>query len=201
MEKILKQLINNYISPFLRAQGFKRRGNSWYRKNDDFTVSFTMPVDLEYTNEGAIFYLRCGVYSDELATMLGEEIKAFPKGYDYIFHYAIQDIFPPNEDVFHAHRNGENEETIHELKKNITKSLDFIANLKSVDALMDYCAEHNYLVHHDEIMRYFIIKKDEEKLQKYMLKIKEKLQRISDRAFESYTQKSLKLKAEYNFSS
>jgi plasmid stabilization system protein ParE len=62
---------------------------------------------------------------------------------------------------------------------------------------MDYCLEHNELVHHEDIMRYLAIKKDDAKMEKYLVKVREKLQKISDNAYSFYVQKSLKLKAEY----
>jgi hypothetical protein len=197
MDKILKELLKNHLSPFLKTYGFKRRGNHFYRKDGDFTITFTMPIDLEYTETGAFFSFVCGIYSDQLALLLGEEIKAFPKGYDHILNHSIQDIFPPNEVRFHANRNEENEETIVNIKKEITKTLDFAANLKNLEDLMDYCLEHNELVHHEDMMRYLAIKKDDERMEKYLIKVREKLQKISDKAYSFYVQKSLKLREEY----
>jgi Domain of unknown function (DUF4304) len=197
MDKILKELLKNHLSPFLKTHGFKRRGNHFYRKDGDFTITFMMPIDLEYTETGAFFSFVCGIYSDELAQLLNEEIKVFPKGYDHILNHSIQDISPPNEVRFHANRNEENDETIVIIKAEITKTLDFIANLKDLADLMDYCLEHNELVHHEDIMRYLAIKKDNVSMEKYLVKVREKLQKISDNAYSFYVQKSLKLKAEY----
>jgi hypothetical protein len=195
MDKILKELLKNHISPFLKTNGFKRRGNHFYGKDGDFTITFTMPIDREYTETGAIFYFTCGIYSEQLAQLLGEEVKPFPKGYDHIFNHAIQTIFPSENTIFHANENGENGEIVEKIKENLT--LVFVSKLKNIDDLINCCIEYNELVHHEEIMRYLAIQKDDEKMEKYLKKVKEKLQKITDNAFGFYTQKSLKLKAEY----
>jgi Domain of unknown function (DUF4304) len=197
MDKILKELLKNHISPFLKTHGFKRRGNHFYRKDGDFTITFAMPIDREYTDDGAFFNFVCGIYSDQLAQLLGEEIKAFPKDYDHIFNHSIQGIFSSDNSLFHANKNGGNEETMLEIKENLTKMFVFISKLKNVDDLINCCIEYNELVHHEEIMHYLAIQKDDERMEKYLKKVKEKLQKITDNAFGFYTQKSLKLKAEY----
>jgi transcriptional regulator of NAD metabolism len=78
--------------------------------------------------------------------------------------------------------------------------LVFLNRFSTLETLMDYCLEHNYLVHHEDIMRYLAIKKDDKKMKKYLLKVKEKLYKISDNAYAFYVQKSLKLKEEYTSS-
>jgi prenyltransferase beta subunit len=98
---------------------------------------------------------------------------------------------------FHANRNEENDETIAIIKAEITKTLSFVANLKDLEDLMNYCLEHNGLVHHEDIMRYLAIKKDDASMEKYLVKVRGKLQKISDNAYSFYVQKSLKLKEKY----
>jgi hypothetical protein len=189
MDEILKNILKNHLSPFLRSHGFKRRGNRFYRKNGDFTITFALAVDREYTDTGAFFYFLCGVYSDQLAQLLGEEIKQYPDGYDHIFNHSILEINGEKEKEFHANKNGENDETVQQIKEYLQKTLDFVANLKTLDDLMDYCLEHNQLVHHQEIMRYLAIVKDETRQKAYLVRIKEKLQQITDDAYAKYVEK------------
>jgi Domain of unknown function (DUF4304) len=189
MDEILKNILKNHLSPFLRSHGFKRRGNRFYRKNGDFTITFALAVDREYTDTGAFFYFLCGVYSDQLAQLLGEEIKQYPDGYDHIFNHSILEINGEKEKEFHANKNGENDETVQQIKEYLQKTLDFVAKLKTLDDLMDYCLEHNQLVHHKEIMRYLAFVKDETRQKAYLVRIKEKLQQITDDAYAKYVEK------------
>jgi Domain of unknown function (DUF4304) len=189
MDEILKNILKNHLSPFLRSHGFKRRGNRFYRKDGDFTITFALAVDREYTETGAFFFFLCGVYSDQLAQLLGEEIKQFPDGYDHIFNHSILEINGEKEKEFHANRNGENDETVQQIKEYLQKTLDFVAKFKTLDDLMDYCLEHNQLVHHQEIMRYLAIVKDETRQKAYLVRIKEKLQQITDDTHAKYVEK------------
>jgi Mg2+ and Co2+ transporter CorA len=189
MDEILKNILKNHLSPFLRSHGFKRRGNRFYRKNGDFTITFALAVDREYTDSGAFFFFLCGVYSDQLAQLLGEEIKQFPDGYDHIFNHSILEINGEKEEEFHANKNGENDETVQKIKEYLQKTLDFVAKLKTLDDLMDYCLENNQLVHHQEIMRYLAIVKDETRQKAYLVTIKEKLHQNADRAYSFYAAK------------
>jgi Domain of unknown function (DUF4304) len=189
MDEILKNILKNHLSPFLRSHGFKRRGNRFYRKDGDFTITFALAVDREYTETGAFFFFLCGVYSDQLAQLLGEEIKQYPDGYDHIFNHSILEINGEKEKEFHANRNGENDETVQQIKEYLQKTLDFVIKFKTLDDLMDYCLEHNQLVHHQEIMRYLAIVKDETRQKAYLVRIKEKLQQITDDAYAKYVEK------------
>jgi hypothetical protein len=67
----------------------------------------------------------------------------------------------------------------------------------TVDSVMNYCLEHNFLVHYEDLMRYLAIKKDDKNRKKYLLKIKEKLYKISDNALTFYEKKSLELMEKY----
>jgi hypothetical protein len=197
MDEILKNLLKNHISPFLKSHGFKRRGIRFYRKDGDFTLTFALAIDLEYTETGALFNFLFGIYSDQLAQLLGEEIKQYPDGYDNILNHTVQDINGSNETIFHANKNGENDELISILQENILKSLDFVAKIKTLDDLMNCCLERNKLVHYQEIMKYLAIVKDENRQKAYLLLVKAHLQQISDNAYQFYVKKLEQLKVEY----
>jgi hypothetical protein len=79
----------------------------------------------------------------------------------------------------------------------LDKIMAFYLTITTLDTLMNHCLEHNYLVHHDDQLRYLAMIKDEEKSVKYLGKIKEKLYQISERAYAVYAQKLKTLKLEY----
>jgi S-adenosylmethionine:diacylglycerol 3-amino-3-carboxypropyl transferase len=83
------------------------------------------------------------------------------------------------------------------MSDDVLKILAFFNQITSLETLMAYCLEHNYLVHHEDLMRYLAMQKDDEAAQKYMLKIKEKLDSIAANALRRYTEKMEQLKAEY----
>jgi Domain of unknown function (DUF4304) len=200
MELALKEVIKNDIQPVLKEMGFSKKANYFYKKKDGFIYAIWVPIDREYTENGAYFTVQFGIYSEALEMMLGREIKAFPKGYDFIL----------NENVL-RYCGKENERYLLENTTNLTvfgenmlddllQILVFLNQTTTMKAFMDYCLEHNYLVHYEDLMRYLAIIKDDKKMKKYLSKIKEKLYKISDNAYAFYVQKSLKLKAEYTSS-
>jgi hypothetical protein len=197
MELALKEIIKTHIQPLLKGKNFKKKGNYFYKKNDGFIYAIYFPIDREYTENGAYFTVQFGIYSEALEVKLGREIKAFPIGYDFIL----------NDNVL-THCGDENERYLLEnttdldifgkkMSDDLLQILVFFNQITSLETLMAYCLEHNYLVHHEDLMRYLAIQKDDEATQKYMLKIKEKLDSIAANALGRYAEKLEQLKAEY----
>ncbi len=194
MELALKEILKKNIQPILKTMGFTKKGNCFYKKNNGFIYAIYVPIDREYTENGAYFTVQFGMYSEALETMLGREIKAFPQGYDFIL----------NSNVL-THCNTENDRYLLEsttnltvfgenMKNDVVQTLAFFDQITTVETFMDYCLAHNYLVHHEDLLRYLAIKKDEEKTAFYLSKIKEKLQQIADRAYGFYAKKLEDLK-------
>jgi Domain of unknown function (DUF4304) len=200
MELLLKELIKTHIQPFLKANGFKKKANYFYKKKEDFVYAFYFPIDREYTESGAYFSVQCGIYSEALETMLGREIQAFPKGYDFILNESVLTHIRDKDERYLLESTTDLGVFSQKLSDDVFQILVFFNQMTTLDALMDYCLKHNYLVHHEDLMRYLAIKKDDEKMDKYLVKIKEKLYQIADNAHAHYVQKSLKLKAEYGAS-
>jgi Domain of unknown function (DUF4304) len=200
MEENLIELINTAIAPFLKSHGFKKQKQYFYKTDRDFTFSINFPVDREYTENGAYVWLICGIYSAEFEGMMGREIKEKPKGYDNIFSHNYSTITGNGDDRFLIEKTSDLAILGKEMIDILEKIMIFYPTITSLDVLMNHCLEHNYLVHHDDQLRYLAMKKDEEKSAKYLSKIKEKLYQISERAYAVYAQKLEKLKAEYSSS-
>ncbi|MFM2269277.1 MAG: hypothetical protein RL757_2718 [Bacteroidota bacterium] len=196
MELLLKEILTTHIQPMLKAKGFKKKANYFYQKKEGFICAFFISIDREYTENGAYFTMQFGMYSEALETMLGRATKPFPKGYDFVLNENV--LLPiDDENARYLLENTTNIALfVEKMKADLTNVLARFEDISTVSALMDYCLEHNYLVHHDDIMRYLAIEKEEEKMEKYLQKIKEKLYKIAERAYVFYVQKSLKLKEE-----
>jgi Domain of unknown function (DUF4304) len=200
MELALKEVLKNHIQPVLKDMGFKKKGNYFYKKSDDFIYAFYVPIDREYTENGAYFTVQFGIYSEALETMLGREIQPFPKGYDFILNESVLTHICDKNDRYLLENTTNLDVFGKKMQDDILQILVLFNHITTLKTLMDYCLEHNYLVHHEDLMRYLAIKNDDKKTAKYLLKIKEKLYKIADNAYAFYVQKSLKLKAEYTSS-
>jgi Domain of unknown function (DUF4304) len=200
MELILKEVVKTHIQPVLKQAGFKKKGNYFYKTNNGFTHGIYVPIDREYTENGAYFTVQYGIYSEALEELLGREIKTFPKGYDFILN---SNDLTQKEDEYERYllESTTNLDTFgKKMSDDILQVLAFFNQITSLEAMIDYCLEHNYLVHHEDLMRYLVMQKDEEKTKKYMLKIKEKLDKIAANALARYWEKLEQLKAEYSSS-
>jgi Domain of unknown function (DUF4304) len=200
MELALKEVIKTHIQPVLKEMGFKKKGNYFYKKSDDFMYAFYVPIDREYTENGAYFTVQFGIYSEALETMLGREIQTFPKGYDFILNESVLTHICDKDDRYLLENTTNLDVFGKKMQDDFIQILPFLNRFSTLETLMDYCLEHNYLVHYEDLMRYLAMKQDDAKMENYLLKIKEKLYRISERAHAFYVQKSLKLKAEYTSS-
>jgi Domain of unknown function (DUF4304) len=200
MELALKEVIKNHIQPFLKANGFAKKGNYFYKKRDAFVFAFYVSVDREYTENGAYFGVQFGIYTEELETLLDREIQAFPKGYDFILNESVLTHIFDNDERYLIDNTTNLADFGQQMQNDFKQILVFLDRFSTLEILMDYCLEHNYLVHYEDLMRYLVIKHENEKMENYLIKIKEKLYMISERAHAFYVQKSLKLKAEYTSS-
>jgi hypothetical protein len=197
MELALKEVIKMHIHPLLKDKGFKKKGNYFYKKNDGFIYAIYFPIDREYTENGAYFTVQFGIYSEALEVKLGREIKAFPIGYDFILNESVLTHICDKNERYLLENTTDLDTFGKKMYNDLLQILVFFNQIISLETLMDYCLEHNYLVHHEDLMRYLVIQHDDEKTQKYMLKIKEKLDSIAANALRRYTEKLEQLKAEY----
>jgi hypothetical protein len=197
MELALKEVIKTHIQPVLKEMGFKKKANYFYKKKGDFIYTIYVPIDREYTENGAYFTVQFGIYSEALEIMLGREIKAFPKGYDFILNQNALTLCHRQYDRYLLENTTNLDDFGKKMQDDILQILVFFNHTTALETFIDYCLKHNYLVHYEDLMRYLAIKKDDKKTAKYLAKIKEKLYKISDNAYAFYVQKSLKLKAEY----
>jgi Domain of unknown function (DUF4304) len=197
MELALKEVIKNDIQPVLKKMGFSKKANYFYKKKDGFIYAIWFPIDREYTENGAYFTVQFGIYSEALETMLGREIQPFPKGYDFILNESVLTHICDKDDRYLLENTTNLEVFGKKMQDDILQILVLFNHITTLKTLMDYCLEHNDLVHHEDLMRYLAITKDDKKMKKYLSKIKEKLYKIADNAYAFYVQKSLKLKAEY----
>jgi hypothetical protein len=197
MELILKEVIKTHIHSFLKANDFKKKSNYYYKKENGFIYAIWVPIDREYTENGAYFTVQFGIYSEVLEVMLGREIKAFPKGYDFILNENVLKLSHREEERYLLENTTDLDDFGSKMQHDLLHAIIYFHMTTTVENLMDYCLEHNYLVHYEDLMRYLAIIKDDKKTANYLSKIKEKLYKISDNAYAFYVQKSLKLKAEY----
>jgi Domain of unknown function (DUF4304) len=201
MEEKLNELITTLITPFLKSHGFKKQKHYFHKTDRYFTFSINFPVDREYTENGAFVWLICGIYSAEFEGMMGRGIKSKPIGYDNIFSHNYSTITGKDDDRFLIEKTSDLDILGKEMIDILEKIMAFFSTINSLDGLMNHCLEHNYLVHHEDQLRYLAMIKDEEKSGKYLGKIKEKLYQISEKAYSVYAQKLEKFKAEYEPSS
>jgi Domain of unknown function (DUF4304) len=200
MELALKEVLKTHIQPVLKDMGFKKKGNYFYKKSNDFIYAFYVPIDREYTENGAYFTVQFGIYSEALENMLGREIQVFPKGYDFILNDSVLTHICAENDRYLLENTTNLDDFGRKMQDDFLQILVLFNHITTLKSLMDYCLKNNYLVHHEDLMRYLAIKKEDRKMKKYLSKIKEKLYCISERAHAFYVQKSLKLKAEYTSS-
>jgi hypothetical protein len=197
MELALKEVLKNHIQPVLKDMGFKKKGNYFYKKSDDFIYAFYVPIDREYTENGAYFTVQFGIYSEALETMLGREIQPFPKGYDFILNESVLTHIYDQNDRYLLENTTNLDVFGKKMQDDLLQILVLFNHITTLKSVINYCLEHNDLVHHEDLLRYLAITKDDKKMKKYLSKIKKKLYDISDKAHALYVQKSLKLKAEY----
>jgi Domain of unknown function (DUF4304) len=197
MELALKEVIKKDIQPVLKEMGFSKKANYFYKKKDGFIYAIWFPIDREYTENGAYFTVQFGIYSEVLETMLGREIQPFPKGYDFILNESVLTHICDKDDRYLLENTTNLDVFGKKMQDDLLQILVLFNHITTLKSVMNYCLEHNDLVHHEDLMRYLAITKDEKKMKKYLSKIKEKLYKIADNAHAFYVQKSLKLKAEY----
>ena len=197
MELLLKKVVKTHIQPMLKDMGFKKKGNYFYKKEDDFMYAIYYPIDREYTENGAYFTVQFCIYSEALELMLGRAIKAFPKGYDFILNQNIL-VHCEGENWRYLLENTTNLDVFgKKMQDDVLQTLVLLKHITTVETFIDYCLAHNYLVHHEDLLRYLAMKKEDEKTVFYLSKIKEKLQQISDNAYRAYVKKLDTFKAEY----
>lgn len=130
-----KEQLKSTIHPIMKANGFHRKGCSWYKTTDECIVVF----NLQHSLYGKMFYIN-------LAALLrkGDDL-LFPKEYqcDIRMRFPIMEIEGYSTQMILDLESAIEEKMRLSLLTSITNcSLTFLQKLESIDGIIELYGEH-----------------------------------------------------------
>jgi Domain of unknown function (DUF4304) len=165
---VFDELVKEYLAPFLKANGFKKRNLYFYKSVNEHTFLIHLQKNSYNSADYVAFFINCGIYSDEFELLVGEPVLPFPKEYECVFNQRFERITGFAQDRFDLLESSEIGKA--RLAKSVIGELEkvflFYSDVKQLDGLVDICIEKGSFFY-EKIFTYLCLTKDIARLETY----------------------------------
>lgn len=166
--EVFNEIVKESLAPFLKSKGFKKQNLNFYKVENGVTFMINFQKNTGNSVDYVSFYINCGIYCNEIETLVGETILPNPKEYDCLFNQRFENITGYNEPYFELLESSDAgkkrlaESVINELEKVIL----FYQNIKNMDDLVDLCVTQGSYFY-EKVFKYLCLKNDMPRLTTY----------------------------------
>jgi hypothetical protein len=164
MHELFNQLITEKVNPYLKSEGFKKKGLSFYKRTGDLIYLFNFQNSRGNSAEQATFYINCGIHSTIVDKVLGAKEKPEPKEYECYFRKRISALTNSSNDDFSIDKKTSIEKIATDVLKELATSIQFFNAINSTVELTDLMIERNGLNNYSKLFEYLLKTKDDTRL-------------------------------------
>jgi hypothetical protein len=107
---IFDEMMKESISPYLKNQGFKKQNLNFYRQESDLKYLFNFQKNQYNSVDYVGFFINCGIYSEQIMSVIGEPVLLNPKEYECHFNNRINHLSGSENQQFDIYNSFEKEE-------------------------------------------------------------------------------------------
>ncbi|WP_020617320.1 DUF4304 domain-containing protein [Paenibacillus daejeonensis] len=138
MQQTFNDLIKQDVKPFLLEHGFVRKGLNFYRSTDALTYIINIQKSSGNTVDRVMFYVNCGIYSPELATIQGKTIQSPPTEVECHFRSRIESIATSMPARFELTEDIDVEIIRQTLRDGLEEVIRFFEQMTNARSIVDY---------------------------------------------------------------
>jgi len=156
MKEKFNQLITDTVKPFLKANGFGKKGMNFYRKKDDLIFLFNFQSSQGNTFEQTKFYINCGIHSTKIDKVIGKTELLEPKEYDCYFRNRISSITKSTDDGYFIKEDTDLPNLSLSIIADLKTVISMFDNIQSTNDLTNLMINKNGLNNYRELFEYLI---------------------------------------------
>src|SRR5690606_10807921 len=151
MKEKFNQLITDTVKPFLKANGFNKKGMDFYRKQDDLIFLLNFQSSQSNTYEQTKFYINCGIHSIKIEEVIGKKKLLEPKEYNCYFRNRISLIANSTDDGYLISQDTDIQNLGFSIIADLKTVISMFDNIQSTNDLTDLMINKNGLNNYKEL--------------------------------------------------
>jgi hypothetical protein len=168
MKELFDEMMKSEITPFLKANGYKKVKQYFYKTAEDliFIVHFNLSSRNGWGKTR--FYIYGSVYSKEIDRVIGRPELSEPKNDEP--HYDLQDGYFPARG-YDIEEGTDTAQMAREIKDGLESEMRFFKTIKTTNDVMELMISENYLHKYIAIFTYLLLKNENAKLKEYVRRL------------------------------
>ncbi len=167
MKEKFNQLITDTVKPFLKVNGFGKKGMNFYKKKDDLIFLFNFQSSQGNTFEQTKFYINCGIHSTKIDEVIGKTKLLEPKEYECYFRNRISSFTKSTEDGYLIKEDTNLLNLSLTIIDDLKTIVSMFDNIQSTNDLTDLMINKNGLNNYKELFEYFILTENKKDLGRF----------------------------------
>lgn len=161
MKELFNRLITEKVKPYLKSEGFEKKGLSFYKSSGDLIYLFNFQNSRGNSADQTTFYINCGIHSTTIDKVIGAKENSEPKEYECYFQDRISALTNSSNDDFSIDKQTSIEKIATDILKELTTAIQFYNAINSTVELTDLMIERNGLNNYSELFEYLLKTKDD----------------------------------------
>ena len=171
MKEEFNKIISESVKPFLKANGFKKKGLNFYRVTDSIIFLLNFQKSFSNTSDETRFYINCNIHSNEIDEVLGRAKIVEPKEYDTFYRNRISEIIQSERAYYTINAETDVQQLTTDILTDLGVAIHLFDSVQSTDDLVNLMIRDNGLSRYEELLTYFLLKNKEKEASEYINKL------------------------------
>jgi len=168
MQEKFNKIINENIKPYLKLNGFVKKGTNFYKSNNDLMFVINFQKSQGNTSHQTKFYINCGIHSNLINKVIGENETTHPKEYECHFRCRISSIIQSQTEYYYITEETNIENLSNIITSDLNSAIHMFDEIQSINDLTDLMIDKNGLENYRELFEFLLLSNNKKDLKKFI---------------------------------
>lgn len=162
------KIISESVKPFLKNNGFKKKGLNFYKSLEPLIFLINFQKSYGNSSEETRFYINCSIHSSEIDDIQGKPKLVEPKEYETFYRNRISEITDTQRLYYVLNKDTDLEKLNAEILSDLKIAITFFDPIRSTNDLINLMLEQKGLNKYEELVTYMLVKGRESDMVEYI---------------------------------
>lgn len=162
------KIISESVKPFLKNNGFKKKGLNFYKLSEPLIFLINFQKSFGNSSEETRFYINCSIHSSEIDDIQGKPKLVEPKEYETFYRNRISEITDTQRLYYVLNKDTDLEKLNAEILSDLKIAITFFDPIRSTNDLINLMLEQKGLNKYEELVTYMLVKGRESDVVEYI---------------------------------